>query len=156
LVVSLAQAAGHAGMAGGQMLDLGGKAGLGSGEQAILEMQGLKTGALFRFACEAGAILGRAAEPEGAALSSFANHAGLAFQIADDILDAEALTADIGKTAGKDRAQGKATFVELYGLDGAKRRCGELVARATGALDIFGGRAAPLAAAARFMIDRRS
>jgi farnesyl diphosphate synthase len=156
LIARLAEAAGHRGMAGGQMLDLGGRALMGQDEAQVLAMQAMKTGALIAFACAAGALLGRASEDEQRALQAYAGHAGLAFQIADDILDVEAAPAELGKATGKDAARGKATFVTLYGLAGARQRCGDLVAQALAALAPFGARADALAAAARFMVGRRS
>ena len=156
LIRALARASGHNGMAGGQMLDLGGEAALGRDEAKILAMQAMKTGALFGFACEAGAILGRASAEDRAGLAVFASKAGLAFQIADDLLDAEAAPAEIGKATAKDAARGKATFLTLYGLEGARRRCRELTGEAIAALAPFGLKAELLAEAARFIAGRRS
>jgi farnesyl diphosphate synthase len=156
LVTGLAQASGAAGMAGGQMLDLLAEAGGESGMDHIVKIQSLKTGALFRFACEAGAILGKAAPAERAALAAYAGRIGLAFQIADDVLDVESTAAALGKATQKDRAKGKATFADLLGLDGAKVKARALVAEAKSALAPFGAEAARLAEAADFILARRS
>ncbi|NJM31001.1 MAG: polyprenyl synthetase family protein, partial [Rhizobiales bacterium] len=106
LVLKLAHAAGAEGMAGGQMLDIEAESAGQSDVPAIITLQALKTGALFRFACEAGAILGRA---DPAPLTRYAEKIGLAFQIADDILDITSAPETLGKATQKDAAQGKAT-----------------------------------------------
>ena len=156
LIAGLARASGAEGMAGGQMLDL--LAG-SQGEKAmdqIIAIQGLKTGALFRFACEAGAILASAEDAEHAALVCFAEKTGLAFQIADDVLDVESDAATLGKATQKDRAKGKATFVDLLGLNGAKAKAAALVAEAQATLAMFGERADPLRQAAEFIVARKN
>src|SRR5437879_7732287 len=108
-------------MAGGQMLDLNaGRHKLGV--EDVMRMQAMKTGALFGFACEAGAILGEAASEDRTALRRYADGIGLAFQIADDILDIESSADQLGKATQKDKHAGKATYVDLLGLDGAKLR----------------------------------
>lgn len=145
LVSQLAKAAGLAGMAGGQMLDL--EAG-----RNIERMQSLKTGALFRFACESGAILGGA---DPAPLRRYAEHIGLAFQIADDILDVESAPEALGKATQKDLGRGKATFVEMLGLDGARKRANDLVAEAVNAVEAYGARAETLRDAARYTVSRK-
>ena len=154
LVSELAAAAGKSGMAGGQMLDLeaesAGVADLGR----IVTLQAMKTGALFRFACRAGAILGNAGAAERAALTLYADRIGLAFQIADDILDVESSTAALGKATGKDRAAGKATFVDLLGLEGARAEARKLVNEAKTAMRGFGDRAHVFAAAADYVVRR--
>jgi farnesyl diphosphate synthase len=154
LVSELAVAAGKNGMAGGQMLDLeaesAGVADLGR----IVTLQAMKTGALFRFACRAGAILGNAGAAERAALTLYADRIGLAFQIADDILDVESSTAALGKATGKDRAAGKATFVDLLGLEGARAEARKLVNEAKTATQGFGDRAHVFAAAADYIVRR--
>lgn len=154
LVSGLAHASGPDGMVGGQMIDL-------SAERAsldlagITELQQLKTGALIAYACEAGAILGRAGEADRAALAGYAGDLGLAFQITDDLLDAEGSTEAIGKPAGQDTVAGKATFVGQLGADGARRRAEGLVEGAMGRLGRFGVKAEPLRRIARFVLDRR-
>ncbi len=152
LVSGLAKAAGVAGMVGGQMLDIAAETGGAQELSAITEIQSLKTGALFRFACEAGAILGGA---DPAPLTRYAAKIGLAFQIADDILDVESTPEALGKATQKDKVMGKATFVDLLGLDGAKARANELVKEAIASLAPYGGRAETLAEAARFIVSRR-
>ncbi len=119
LVTGLSKAAGVAGMVGGQMLDIEAETRVTSSLSEITQIQSLKTGALFRFACEAGAILGQA---DPAPLRAYADKIGLAFQIADDILDVESTPEALGKATQKDKDKGKATFVDLLGMDEAKRR----------------------------------
>ncbi len=151
----LAKASGEAGMAGGQMLDMQAEAARERAMEQVIAIQRLKTGALFRFACEAGAVLAGAVEDARAALRAYADAIGLAFQVADDILDVRATAAELGKTPGKDAAAGKATFVDLLGLDGARQRARNLVEEAIAALAPFGPRADVLRAAARFVVERR-
>ena len=152
LVSGLARAAGLAGMVGGQMLDIEAESRAGSTLSDIVKIQSLKTGALFRHACEAGAILG---EADPAPLLRYADKIGLAFQIADDILDVESTPEALGKATQKDRVMGKATFVDLLGLAEAKARAASLVEEAVGSLSIYGDKAAVLGEAARFMVERR-
>ena len=128
LIAELAKAAGAAGMAGGQMLDLEAENNRIADIDRIITLQAMKTGALFRFACRSGAIMGKAGLSERQALTLYADKVGLAFQIADDILDVEASSATLGKTAGKDQAAGKATFVDLLGLAGARAEARKLIA----------------------------
>ncbi|MGD9502526.1 MAG: polyprenyl synthetase family protein [Methyloceanibacter sp.] len=155
LVLALARAAGWRGMAQGQALDL-------SAERrsftpaAIAAMQDLKTGALFRFACEAGAVLGRAALPERRALLAYATAFGQAFQLADDLLDAEGDAASLGKAVAKDARHGKATLIARLGPAEARQRLGELVAEAEQALAPFGARGAILKDLARFVATRNT
>ena len=152
LVSALAKAAGEAGMVGGQMLDIEADR-LGFNNYAeIAAMQARKTGALFRFSTEAGAILG---ETDASALRQYADHIGLAFQIADDILDVESSAEALGKATQKDKDKGKATFVDLLGLDGAKLEAQRLVEASCTALDVYGAKAEMLKAAARFIVERR-
>jgi len=155
--LALARAAGLGGMVGGQALDLAAETAATPLKQPeILTLQAMKTGALLRFAVEAGAILAQAKEREAQALSRYGAALGAAFQIADDILDAEGDTAALGKRAGKDAERGKATLVGLLGLAGAKARLDALVAEAVAALDDggFGPQAATLQEAARFVASR--
>jgi farnesyl diphosphate synthase len=151
----LARAAGVGGMAGGQMLDLEAEGRLGGSPAAptadeVLQLQAMKTGALFCAACEAGAILGGAAAREREALARYARAFGLAFQIADDLIDAEGEPTTAGKRVGKDRARGKATTIAVLGMPGTRARLAELVNEAEGALAPFAARGHMLAAAARF------
>ena len=155
LVSALAAAAGAAGMVGGQMIDL-------IAEQqpldigAVTRLQRLKTGALIAFACEAGAVLAKAASEPRLALRGYAHDLGLAFQIADDLLDVEASGADIGKPVGADAAAGKATFVSILGVERARAQAQLLVSQAIAHLDLFEDRAELLRQIARFVINRSS
>ena len=155
LINELAKAAGKEGMAGGQMLDLAAESANIADLNHIIMLQAMKTGALFRFACLAGAILGQASAAERAALALYAERIGLAFQIADDILDVESSSAALGKATNKDKAAGKATFVDLLGLEGARSEAAKLVQEAKDAMQIFGERAQVFAAAADYVIGRR-
>lgn len=158
LVLSLARAAGMEGMVGGQMFDLQAEA-LQTGVldlEAITRLQSMKTGALFRFACEAGAILGQAPGTARRALRNYARDMGLAFQIADDLLDEEGTEEQVGKKVGKDAAAGKATFVSILGTEGARQKAREISVRAVKHLDLFGEKADLLAQVARFVVDRRT
>jgi farnesyl diphosphate synthase len=159
LVNNLARAAGVGGMAGGQMLDLTaeGRFGLVShGASDVRLLQAMKTGALLRFACEAGGILGRANPEQRAALTRYGAAVGEAFQIADDLLDIEGDPALVGKSTGKDSAAGKVTFVSVLGIEGAKRRLEQLVAEAESALAPFGPAAAILVEGAHFVAERQA
>jgi farnesyl diphosphate synthase len=161
LVSGLARASGLGGMVGGQMLDLAAEgrfAGSGPqrlGEDGVLTLQAMKTGALLRFACQAGGILGLATPQQRKALERYGAAVGQAFQIADDLLDVEGDTALVGKQTGKDAGAGKATMVDILGTDGAKARLRELVAEAEQTLAPFGERAAVLIEGAHFVADRR-
>jgi farnesyl diphosphate synthase len=155
LVLLLAKAAGWQGMVLGQALDLAAERG-GFGKTEIAGMQALKTGALFRFACEAGAVLGRASAAERAALLAYASAFGQAFQLADDLLDAEGDAKALGKAVAKDAGRGKATLVALLGIEAAKERLSALVAEAEAALAPFGERAITLIETARFVASRKS
>jgi farnesyl diphosphate synthase len=155
LVLLLAKAGGWYGMALGQALDLSPER-QGFGASEIAQMQALKTGALFRFACEAGAVLGRAQPSERAALVRYASAIGQAFQLADDLLDAQGDAEALGKAVAKDEARGKATLVALLGVAAAKARLGELVDDAAQALAPFGAKAVTLAEAARFIAKRQA
>jgi farnesyl diphosphate synthase len=161
LVSGLARAAGLGGMVGGQMLDLAAEGRFGrndtpQGEKDVLTLQAMKTGAILKFCCIAGAILGNAPKGKLDAISRYGQVVGQAFQIADDLLDVEGDTATLGKVAGKDAAHGKATLVDLLGRDGAHKRLAELVKEAESALTPFGEDAAILQAAARFVAERRA
>ncbi|MBS0538034.1 MAG: polyprenyl synthetase family protein [Proteobacteria bacterium] len=158
LVAELAKASGAHGMVGGQMLDLlaeeKGAEPLSIG--AITRLQRLKTGALISFSCTAGAILGKAPEQMRAALSAYAHDLGLAFQIVDDLLDVEGSAAELGKTPGKDAAQGKATFVSILGLERAKAQAAMLADQAAAHLEPLGPSADLLRQAAKFVVSRRA
>jgi len=155
LVMSLAQAAGPAGMVGGQMIDLIAETTtLDIG--AITRLQRMKTGALIAFACEAGAILAKAPPELHLALRGYAHDVGLAFQIADDLLDVEGTAAETGKPVGADAAAGKATFVSILGVDRARAQAALLIDQAVAHLELFERRAELLRQAARFVIARRT
>ena len=155
LVGALARAAGTQGMVGGQALDLAAeRQQLDMG--AITRMQRLKTGELIAFSCEAGAILGHAAETPRQALRAYAHDLGLAFQIADDLIDAEGDSEAAGKPTGQDQASGKATFVSLLGVERAREQARMLAKQAAAHLDLFEEKADPLRAVARFVVDRRN
>lgn len=163
LIRLIARSGGIGGMAGGQMLDLeaegrfsaGGKP-LKLSANEIETLQAMKTGALLAAACEAGAILGNANDDERIALKSYARALGLAFQIADDLLDTEGEAADLGKAAGKDAKIGKATLVSLLGINAARERMNGLIVEAVNALALFGKRGDILAECARFIGARKS
>jgi farnesyl diphosphate synthase len=155
LVSSLAAAAGCAGMVGGQMIDLIAETQtLDIG--AITRLQRMKTGALIAFSCEAGAILAKAPHELRTALRGYAHDLGLAFQIADDLLDVEGSTAETGKPVGADAAAGKATFVSILGVDRARAQAELLINQAVAHLDLFEQRAELLRQVARFVVNRRS
>ena len=153
LALELARASGPGGMAGGQMMDLAAEH-----QQfdlaTVTKLQQLKTGALIGFCLEAGAIMGRV-PPEGRkSLRGYARDIGLAFQIADDLLDVEGDAALAGKALGKDEAAGKATFVSLLGVDRARSQSRMLVDQAIQHLNSYGAEADTLRALARFVVDR--
>ena len=155
LVTELAAAAGAAGMVGGQMIDLIAEhQSLDIG--AITRLQRMKTGALIAFSCEAGAILAKAPSEPRSALRGYAHDLGLAFQIADDLLDVEGSAGETGKPVGQDAAAGKATFVSILGVARARAQAQRLVSQAVAHLDLFKERADLLRQAAHFVVDRRT
>jgi len=162
LVNALARAGGLGGMVGGQMLDLAAEgrfAGNGPqrlGEDDVGTLQAMKTGALLRFACQAGGILGSATRVQRRALERYGSAVGQAFQIADDLLDLEGDPALVGKSTGKDAVAGKATMVGVLGGAGAKARLKLLVVEAEQALVPFGPDAAVLIEGARFVAERHA
>jgi farnesyl diphosphate synthase len=156
LVTALAQAAGAAGMVGGQMIDLLAENDPTLDIGAITRLQRLKTGALIAFSCEAGAILGKAGREQRQALRGYAHDLGLAFQIADDLLDIEGSAAETGKPVGSDAAAGKATFVTILGLERARAQAAALIGQAVAHLDLFEEKADLLRHAADFVINRRT
>jgi len=157
LVRELAEASGARGMVGGQMVDLMVERGLGDPSMdlaAITRMHQMKTGRLIIFACLAGPIMGKAPAKMRASLNAYGRDLGLAFQIADDVLDETGCAQDLGKTPGKDAASGKTTFVTLLGLDGALERARLLSDQAVSHLDVFGPEADLLRAVARYVVER--
>jgi farnesyl diphosphate synthase len=160
LVIALARASGLGGMAGGQMLDLAAEGRFGDaarlGLAEVEELQAMKTGALLRFGCLAGAILGEAKDAERQALDRFGAIVGEAFQIADDLLDVEGDPETVGKATGKDAVAHKATTVSILGVERAKQKLFGLIAEAETTLAPFGARAGVLKAAARFVAERRA
>ncbi len=154
LVTSMAQAAGARGMVLGQAQDIAAESAASPLNLVdITELQRNKTGALIRWSAEAGAMI---AGKDSEAMRLYADALGLAFQIADDILDVEGDAAKTGKRVNKDADAGKATFVSLLGLEGAKTRARDLVAEACAALDAYGDKATNLRQAAEFVIARDS
>ncbi len=155
LVTELAAGAGAGGMVGGQMRDIEGETSFLT-ERAIAQMQAMKTGALIRAAVRIGAILGGASDADLAHLTSYAEAAGRAFQLADDILDVTASTATLGKATGKDAEKGKQTIVARIGVEAAQRQLAEVIHDALTALLPFDHRADGLRATARFFAERSS
>jgi len=153
LIAELARASGPSGMAGGQMMDLA-ASDADFDLHSVTRLQQLKTGALISFCLEAGAILGRV-PPEGRqGLRGYARDIGLAFQIADDVIDAEGDAAVAGKAVNKDAEAGKATFLSLLGIDRAKAQMHMLVEQAIAHLHTFGEEADLLRAIARYTVER--
>jgi len=161
LVAALARASGLGGMVGGQILDLAAEGrfpGVGKPQNLseVETLQAMKTGALIRFGCVAGAIMGEASDDRLKALDRYGAAIGQAFQIADDLLDVEGDAATVGKQTGKDAAAGKATIVGVLGVAQSKQRLASLVEEASAALSAFGERADILKAAARFVAERQT
>lgn len=162
LTCALARAAGIGGMAGGQMLDLAAEGRFNNGRARgsdvgdVKTLQAMKTGALLKFACLSGAVLGEAPRKARAAVERYGSAVGEAFQVADDLLDIEGDAATVGKATGKDEAAHKATFLSLLGVDGARQRLKTLIVEAEKAIAPFGKDGTILRAAAHFIADRRS
>ena len=155
LVTSFAYAAGARGMVGGQMIDMLAEGKTLSGPE-ITRLQALKTGRLIQFSAEAGAILGRAPQAQRHFIAAYGRELGGAFQIYDDVLDEEGDAAALGKTAGKDAAQGKATMVSILGLERARAQAERLADQAAAHLESFGERADLLRQLAKFTVTRKS
>ena len=153
LISGFSKALGARGMVGGQMFDLM-SPGLELDAGALTRLQKMKTGALIEFSVDAGCIMGQVPDSIRSALNAYAHDIGLAFQIADDLLDVEACQDDIGKTPGKDEESGKVTFVSLLGLNRAKDQARILVEQAIGHLENFGSEADALREAAHYVIIR--
>jgi farnesyl diphosphate synthase len=162
LTSALARASGLGGMVGGQMLDLAAEGRFENGQVrqldfgAVRTLQAMKTGALLKFACVSGAILGGANKKALAALGDYGAAVGEAFQVADDLLDVDGDAATVGKATGKDAAAHKATFVSLLGIEGARKRLKKLIANAESAISSFGDEGLVLIAAAHFIANRRN
>ncbi len=155
LIQELAKASGHHGMVGGQMIDLTADE-HALGEADIHRLQQMKTGALISYATEAGAILGHASSQAISSIQGYARDLGLAFQIADDLLDVEGDASEVGKATGKDADAGKATLVSIMGVDRARNQAAILADQAIEHLSSFDDKAALLRAVAHFAIFRRT
>ncbi len=155
LVLALARASGMGGMTGGQAFDLAAEKSVPD-EAGILTLQSMKTGALLRFACEAGAIIAGSGTEDRQRLRTFGQKVGLAFQLADDLLDVKADTATLGKATGKDAARGKGTLVALHGIAWAEERLAALAREAVELLADFGARASVLQETAGFIAHRKN
>jgi geranylgeranyl diphosphate synthase type II len=156
VIHEIAHCAGSHGMVGGQVVDMESE---GKGDIDLPTVQYIhthKTGALIKAAIKAGALIGGATVEQLAALTRYGETVGLAFQIADDILDIEGTTEQIGKDAGSDQARGKATYPAVMGLAAAKERADELMQLGLEALQIFGPEADPLREIARYVVQRKS
>lgn len=160
LICLLANAAGaFSGMVSGQMLDLyreGNSIATAQKENLVKQIEEMKTGRLLRYACEAGAVLGHATPKQRQSLIDYSRKIGIAFQIADDILDVEGSQELVGKTLKKDEAQNKLTFISIYGLDGAKKTAQELIAQAKESLKELDLKTQTLQELADFIISRQS
>ena len=155
LIAALAHASGAHGMVGGQMIDLQAETATFNIGQ-ITRLQRLKTGELIAYACEAGAILGQAPNKAHEALRRYAHDLGLAFQIADDLLDVEGSVEEVGKAVNKDEDAGKGTFVSILGVEQARSQANRLVEQAIAHLALFGDKADLLCQAAKFVVERKS
>jgi len=156
VVIRLGKSVGPVGLAGGQVMDLQCEA---KNDATLDELRWIhthKTATLLQVAVASGAILGGASPKEVEACEQFALNIGLAFQVADDILDVTASSEELGKTAGKDENTDKTTYPKLLGLDGAREEAERLVAEAKKSLEPFGEKATPLLALADFIIDRKN
>lgn len=156
LIAELSKAAGMNGMIGGQMLDILAEHMDDMDMPGIIRLQQMKTGRLFSFACEAGAIMGKASYENRQVLKDYARDIGLAFQIADDILDVEGDADSMGKAVRKDLDAHKATFISLLGLDKAKEQADALSYQAIASLECFDEKADLLRELARYIVERRS
>ncbi|HEV2668911.1 MAG TPA: farnesyl diphosphate synthase [Blastocatellia bacterium] len=155
LTSKLAEASGSNGMIGGQMIDMQATE-RPLDDRNIVTLQRMKTGALFDFCCQAGAILGEADAEHCNRLGDYARDFGLVYQITDDLLDVLGTAEKTGKSVGKDKEQGKATLVSVYGVEGARREAEKLVQRAVAALAPYGAKTDNLRALALFLLDRES
>jgi len=154
LVSALAQAGGHVGMIGGQIIDM--LADRSFGVEDVIDLQRRKTGQLFEFSCEAGPILGKADAETRARLKAYAEDMGVVFQITDDLLDVTSTAEKTGKAVGKDAEMGKATLVTLLGVDGARAEAEKRARAAIDALGPHAARAPELSGLPLFLLDRES
>ena len=155
LISLLARAGGSEGMIGGQMMDIDAPGRSHTADEVIL-LQRMKTGALFEFCCEAGAVLGGRGPEDRGRLRGYARDFGLAFQITDDLIDVTSSAEAAGKQVGKDEAQGKATLVSIHGVKGAEREALALAESAAQAVAGYGEAAAPLTALPFYLIGREA
>ncbi len=155
VLAEITEAAGMAGMIGGQVVDVQSE-GREVSAETLEYIHTRKTGALIRAALRVGALLVRAPDPLLAALTRYGEHLGLAFQIVDDILDVEGSLETLGKTAGSDRRKKKVTYPDFHGLDASKARAGALTREAQAAIAGLGPAAAPLGALAEFVLTRKT
>ncbi|WP_215767016.1 polyprenyl synthetase family protein [Gluconobacter cerinus] len=155
LALALTRASGAAGMVGGQVIDIRGE-GRALPLDEVRRLHALKTGALIRYAAESGAILAGVTDDRRDAIVAYGQNLGTAFQVADDVLDTTASAEELGKTAGKDEASGKSTYVSLLGIDGARAEARRLSDQAREALSSFGAQAAALRALADYVVERRN
>ena len=154
LVSRLARAAGHDGMIGGQVIDMLADGNFGVGD--VVNLQRLKTGQLFEFACEAGPILGKAPAEDRARLVAYAREMGVVFQITDDLLDVTSTAEKTGKAVGKDADMGKATLVTLLGVEGARAEAARRAEAAIAALGPYAARSPELSGLPLFLLDREA
>ena len=154
LVARLAEAGGHNGMIGGQVIDM--LADSNFGVEDVIRLQRLKTGQLFEFSCEAGPILASAPAEDRARLRAYAEEMGVVFQITDDLLDVTSTAEKTGKKVGKDADAGKATLVTLLGVEGARAEAARRADRAIAALGSYAVRAPELSGLPLFLLDRDS
>jgi len=155
LIAALARAGGSDGMIGGQMMDIV-AAEHSFGPDQVIQLQRMKTGALFEFSCEAGPILGEASADDRRRLRDYARDIGLAFQISDDLIDVTSTAEQAGKAVGKDQDKGKATLVSIHGVEGARREAHRLAIHAADLLSPYGTEADGLRALPFMLIDRQS
>jgi farnesyl diphosphate synthase len=159
LVARLAEASGHDGMIGGQVIDMIAdtmKAAEKFGVDDVVNLQRLKTGQLFEFSCEAGPILGKASAEDRARLRAYAQQMGVVFQITDDLLDVTSTAEKTGKAVGKDAQMGKATLVTLLGVDGARAEAHRRAEAAVAALGPYAARSPELSGLPLFLLDREA
>jgi geranylgeranyl diphosphate synthase type II len=156
VIHEIATCAGSYGMVGGQVVDMESEGRHDIDLATVQYIHTHKTGALIKASVVAGALLGGAAGPQLAAITRYGEAAGLAFQIADDILDIEGTTEEIGKDAGSDEARGKATYPAVMGLAAAKEEAQSMMDEALRALEIFGAEADPLREIARYIVQRKN